>query len=198
DIPSCLAQIGYSLTTLSDDMLSKDDLSKYQAIVTGIRAYNTNERLQIHYNKLMAYIQNGGNLIVQYNTNNRIGPIGTKVGPYPFTISRDRVTDDDAEVRFINPKHSVMHFPNEITTKDFSAWVQERGIYFANDIDKNYETIFSMNDPKEKASEGSLIIGKYGKGNFVYSGLVFFRQLPAGVPGAYRLFSNLLALPKNQ
>lgn len=198
DVPSCLTQIGYSVTVLNDEMLSKEDLSKYQAIVTGVRAYNTNERLQIHYNKLMNYIQNGGNLIVQYNTNNRIGPVGTKVGPYPFTISRDRVTDDNAEVRFINPKHPVLHFPNEITSQDFNDWVQERGIYFASDIDKNYETIFSMNDPKEKASEGSLIIGKYGKGNFVYSGLVFFRQLPAGIPGAYRLFSNLIALPKNQ
>lgn len=198
DVANCLMQIGYSVTILTDELLGKEDLTKYSAIVTGIRAYNTNERLQIHYNKLMTYVQNGGNLIVQYNTNNRIGPVGTKLGPYPFNISRDRVTEDNAEVRFINPQHVVLNYPNSITQKDFEGWIQERGIYFANDIDKNYETIFSMNDAKEKTSEGSLIIGKYGKGNFVYTGLAFFRELPAGVSGAYRLFVNILSLPPNK
>jgi LmbE family N-acetylglucosaminyl deacetylase len=198
DVVACLKQIGYDVTLLTDELLSKENLSKYNCIITGVRAYNTNERLQIHYNKLMEYVKNGGNLIVQYNTNNRIGPVGTKVGPYPFTISRDRVTDDNAEVRFTNPKHVALNSPNIITQKDFEGWVQERGIYFATDIDKNYETIFSMNDPKEKASDGSLIIGKYGKGNFAYTGLVFFRELPAGVPGAYRLFINLISLPQNK
>lgn len=197
DIPTCLKQIGYTVVYLSDDMLSKDDLSVYGAIVTGIRAYNTNERLQVHYTKLMSYVEKGGNLVVQYNTNNRIGPVGSKIGPYPFTISRDRVTDDTAEVRFISPKHPALESPNKISNDDFSGWVQERGIYFATDIDIRYETIFSINDPNEKASEGSLLIGKYGKGNFVYSGLAFFRQLPAGVPGAYRVLSNLISLPKN-
>ena len=198
DVPTCLKQIGYDVTILTDELLAKENLSKYNCIVTGVRAYNTNERLQIYYTKLMDYVKNGGNLVVQYNTNSRIGPVGTKVGPYPFTISRDRVTDDNAEVRFTNPKHSVLNFPNIITQKDFDGWVQERGIYFASDIDKNYETIFSINDPDEKASEGSLIVGKYGKGNFVYTGLVFFRELPAGVPGAYRLFANLLSIPDNK
>ncbi|MEO8760479.1 MAG: PIG-L family deacetylase [Bacteroidia bacterium] len=198
DVVACLKQIGYDVTLLTDELLSKENLSKYNCIITGVRAYNTNQRLQIHYNKLMEYVKNGGNLIVQYNTNNRIGPVGTKVGPYPFTISRDRVTDDNAEVRFTNPKQVALNSPNIITQKDFEGWVQERGIYFATDIDKNYETIFSMNDPKEKASEGSLIIGKYGKGNFVYTGIVFFRELPAGVPGAYRLFANLISLPQNK
>ena len=198
DVVACLKQIGYDVTLLTDELLSKENLSKYNCIITGVRAYNTNERLQIHYNKLMEYVKNGGNLVVQYNTNSRIGPVGTKVGPYPFTISRDRVTDDNAEVRFTNAKHVVLNAPNVITQKDFEGWVQERGIYFATDIDKNYETIFSMNDPKEKASEGSLIIGKYGKGNFVYTGLVFFRELPAGIPGAYRLFANLISLPQNK
>jgi LmbE family N-acetylglucosaminyl deacetylase len=198
DVVACLKQIGYDVTILTDELLSKENLSKYNCIITGVRAYNTNERLQIHYNKLMEYVKNGGNLLVQYNTNNRIGPVGTKVGPYPFTISRDRVTDDNAEVRFTNPKHIVLNSPNIITQKDFEAWIQERGIYFATDIDKNYETVFSMNDPKEKASDGSLIIGKYGKGNFVYTGLVFFRELPAGIPGAYRLFTNLISLPANK
>lgn len=197
DVPGCLKQIGYTVTILSDDLLSKEDLSKYDAIVSGVRAYNTNERLQVHYSKLMDYVQNGGNLIVQYNTNSRIGPVLAKIGPYPFTISRDRVTDENAEIRIINEKATVLNYPNHIVKKDFEGWIQERGIYFATDQDKNYETVFSMNDAGEKASEGSLLIGKYGKGNFVYTGLAFFRELPAGVPGAYRLFVNLLNLPQN-
>lgn len=195
DIPACLKQVGYNVTMLTDEMLTHSDLSKYNAIVTGIRAYNTNDRLQVHYTKLMAYVNNGGNLIVQYNTNSRVGPLLTKIGPYPFTISRDRVTDETAEVRMINTQHSILNYPNKISNADFEGWKQERGIYFATELDKNYETIFSMNDPGEKTHEGSLIVAKYGKGNFVYTGLAFFRELPAGVPGAYRLFVNLLSLP---
>lgn len=198
DIPSSLQQAGFNVTVLNDDALLKEDLSRYNAIVTGIRAYNTNDRLQVHYSKLMEYVNAGGNLVVQYNTNNRIGPVLAKMGPYPFTISRDRVTDEKATVRFLNEKHPALNYPNQITPADFDGWVQERGIYFATEVDKNYESVFSMNDPEEKASDGSLIVAKYGKGNFVYTGLAFFRELPAGVPGAYRLFVNLLSLPKNK
>lgn len=198
DVATCLKQIGYNVTLLTDELLTGSNLSEYSSIITGVRAYNTNNRLQIHHAKLMDYVKNGGNLIVQYNTNSRVGPMLSKIGPYPFTISRNRVTDEKSEVRFLNAKHPVLNFPNVITPKDFEGWIQERGIYFAEELDKNYETIFSMNDPKEKALEGSLIIGKYGKGNFVYTGLVFFRELPAGVPGAYRLFVNLLSLPQNK
>ena len=198
EVPNCLKQLGYNITILTDELLTKGNLSNYDAIVTGVRAYNTNSRLQVNYNKLMEYVEKGGNLVVQYNTNNRIGPVLAKIGPYPFTISRDRVTNEKGEVRFINPTHPILNFPNTITNKDFDGWVQERGIYFAADLDKNYETIFSMNDPNEKANEGSLIVTKYGKGNFVYTGLAFFRELPAGVPGAYRLFANLLNLPSSK
>jgi LmbE family N-acetylglucosaminyl deacetylase len=198
DVPACLKQIGYKVTLLTDELLLNEDLNKYSAIVTGVRAYNTNDRLQVYYPKLMEYVKNGGNLLVQYNTNSRIGPVLAKIGPYPFTISRDRVTNEKAEVKFTNEKHAALNFPNHITAADFENWVQERGIYFATEIDKQYETIFTMNDPGEKSSDGSLIITKYGKGNFVYTGLVFFRQLPAGNPGAYRLFVNLLSLPPNK
>lgn len=198
DVPAALKQIGYNVTVLTDELLSNENLSKYNAIVSGVRAYNTNDRLQVHYTKLMGYVKNGGNLIVQYNTNNRIGPVVAKIGPYPFTISRDRVTNEKAEVTFSNTKHSALNFPNVISQKDFDGWIQERGIYFATEIDKQYETVLTMNDPNEKASDGSLIIGKCGKGNFVYTGLVFFRELPAGIPGAYRLFVNLLSLPENK
>ncbi len=198
EIPACLKQVGYDVTILTDEMIGTQNLSRYSAIVTGIRAYNTNNRLQLHYDKLMDYIKQGGNLIVQYNTNSRIGPVQAKIGPYPFTISRERVTDEKAEVRFINAEHPALTFPNKITTKDFNGWIQERGIYFASELDKNYETILSLNDHGEKANEGNTIISKYGKGNFVYTGLAFFRELPAGIPGAYRLFVNLLSLPVNK
>lgn len=198
NVAACLTQIGYDVTLLTDELLAKEDLSVYSSIVTGVRAYNTNDRMPIYHEKLMAYVHQGGNLVVQYNTNNRIAPMETKIGPYPFTISRDRVTDDNAKVEFTNPKHPVLNTPNVITEKDFEGWVQERGIYFATELDSHYETVFSMNDPNEKPSNGSLIIAKHGKGNFVYTGLVFFRELPAGIPGAYRLFVNLLSLPQNK
>lgn len=197
DVAECLTQVGFNVTILTDELLAKENLSKYNAIVTGIRAYNTNERLPLFNEKLFEYVKNGGNLIVQYNTNSRAGALQAKIGMYPFTVSRDRVTDEKSEVKFLNPNHAALNTPNKITEKDFENWVQERGIYFATDIDKNYETILSMHDKGEKEHNGSLIIAKYGKGNFVYTGLAFFRELPAGVPGAYRLFVNLLNLPKN-
>lgn len=197
DVAACLKQIGYSVAILSDDQIDNADLSQYDAIVTGIRAYNTNAHLQTVYQKLMDYVKNGGNLVVQYNTNSRVGPVIAKVGPFPFTISRNRVTDEKAAVTFKNPSHPALNFPNTITAADFEGWVQERGIYFATELDPDYETVLSMNDPNEKPDDGSLIIAKYGKGNFVYTGLVFFRELPAGVPGAYRLLVNLISLPEN-
>ena len=150
EVPTCLKQLGYTLTSLTDELLVNENLSKYDAIVTGIRAYNTNERLQVHYPKLMDYVMNGGNLIVQYNTNSRVGPVPPKIGPYPFVISRDRVTNEKADVKFLNAQHPALNFPNKITSADFDGWIQERGIYFATDIDKKYETIFSMNDPRGK------------------------------------------------
>jgi len=199
NVVACLTQIGYDVTILTDEMLAKEDLSVYSAIVTGVRAYNTNDRLPVYYDRLMEYVKQGGNLLVQYNTNSFAGPLaGTKIGPYPFKISRDRVTDDNAEVTFTNPQHPVLNTPNAITEKDFEGWVQERGIYFATEVDEHYETVLTMHDPNEPAHSGSLIISKYGKGNFVYTGLVFFRELPAGIPGAYRLFVNLMSLPQNK
>ncbi len=197
DVVSCLRQVGYRVTILTDELLDKGKLSDYDAIVSGIRAYNTNDRLQVYYSRLMDYVKQGGNLVVQYNTNNRIGPLLAKIGPYPFTISRDRVTDEQAEVRILKPQHPAFLYPHKIDANDFKDWVQERGIYFATELDSSYETLLSMNDPKEKPHEGSLIVAPYGRGNFVYTGLVFFRELPAGVPGAYRLFVNLLSLPKH-
>jgi len=198
DVAACLKQIGYTVTILTDELLDKGNLKQFNAIVTGIRAYNTNDRLQVYYPTLMKYVEQGGNLIVQYNTNNRIGPLLAKIGPYPFAISRDRVTDELAEVKILQAKSPVFTYPNKIDSTDFNGWIQERGIYFATDLDPKYETVLSMHDKNEKPSEGSLIVAKYGKGNFVYTGLVFFRELPAGVPGAYRLFVNILSIPQNK
>lgn len=198
DIPSVLQQIGYDVTILDESLLSSRDLSRFDAIVTGIRAFNTNEWLIAYQSKLLNYVEEGGNLLIQYNTNNRLGPLETTFAPYPFTITRNRVTDESATVKFDDPASKALNYPNKISQTDFENWVQERGIYFAGDIDPRYQTPLLMNDPGEDPQSGSLIIGPYGKGNFIYTGLSFFRELPAGVPGAYRLFVNLLSLPENE
>lgn len=198
DVANSLRLVGYKVVELTDDILANEDLSKYGAIITGIRAYNTNERLFQFNAKINQYINNGGNFIVQYNTNSRVGPFAGKIGPYDFTITRNRVTDETANVKFPLPEHKALTYPNKISDIDFQNWVQERGIYFATELDPNFEAVLEMADPKEEAQNGSLVIAKYGKGNFIYTGLSFFRELPAGVPGAYRLFVNLISLPKNE
>jgi LmbE family N-acetylglucosaminyl deacetylase len=197
-IPEALEQMGYEVTILGDKELSKNNIAQFDAIIAGVRAYNTDEWLNNHYDALMKYVNDGGNLIVQYNTSTQIGPIRAKIGPYNFDITRTRVTDENAIVKFLNPEDSVLNFPNKITADDFKDWVQERSIYHAAKWDKNFKTIFSMNDPGEDPDEGSLIIAKYGKGFFTYTGLVFYRELPAGVPGAYRLMANLIALNRKK
>jgi LmbE family N-acetylglucosaminyl deacetylase len=197
EIPASLSRIGYTVTTLTDQQIASTDLSGYDAIVTGVRAFNVNPKLQQYHTQLMNYVKNGGNLIVQYNTNSRLGPMTAQPGPYPITLTQQRVTDENSNVQFVYKDNPSLNTPNKITPKDFEGWVQERGIYFATDIDEHYVTPLSMNDPNENPNFGSLLIAKYGKGNFVYTGIAFFRQLPAGNPGAYRLFVNLLSLPKN-
>jgi LmbE family N-acetylglucosaminyl deacetylase len=193
-IPASLRNIGYTVEELTDEQIDNSDLSKYDAIVVGVRAYNTNDRMSFHYTKLMKYVENGGNLIVQYNTANNISSISSDIGPYPFALSRDRVTVEESPVTFLDPSHAALTTPNKITQKDFEGWIQERGLYFAKDWDSKYVAPLEMNEPNEKPNKGSLIIVPYGKGNFVYTGISFFRELPAGVPGAYRLFVNLLSL----
>jgi LmbE family N-acetylglucosaminyl deacetylase len=195
-VPEALEQMGYDVTILGDKELSRNDLQQYDAIITGVRAYNTNELMNNYYDKLMKYIYDGGNLIVQYNRNNQEL---AKMSPYPFRISGARITDENADVNFLNPNHPVLNFPNKITQDDFKGWIQERSIYHATGFDRSkFETIFSMHDPGERDDDGSLIIAKYGKGVFVYTGLVFFRELPAGVPGAYRLMANIIALNRKK
>lgn len=146
----------------------------------------------------MKYVSDGGNLIVQYNTSNQIGPVRSKIGPFEFNITRTRVTDENAAVTFLKPEHPVFNFPNKLTGDDFKDWRQERSIYHGSDTSGKFEKLISMADPGEKSDDGSLLVAKYGKGYFTYTGIVFFRQLPAGVPGAYRLLANLIALNKKK
>ena len=191
-VPDVLAAMGYTVVRLNEDMITNSGLQNLDAVITGVRAYDVHDWLKGKYGVLMDYIKNGGNLIVQYNRN--LGNDTTGIGPYPFGISNTRVTEEDAPVIFLQPSNPVLHFPNEISDKDFEGWIQERGIYFAQHIDPRYQAVFSMHDSGEAEQNGSLIVGKYGKGYFAYTGLVFFRELPAGIPGAYRLFANLIGL----
>lgn len=199
EVPAALQQMGCRVTILGPTELN-GNLSAYDAIVVGVRAYNTNSAMARYQPKLMEYVKNGGTMIVQYVT-----PVNSffrneaplpQLGPYPFTVVNERVTEEDAPMTFINPKHPLLNYPNKITDADFAGWIQERGIYFARDWDKAYEPIFSSHDQNEAPKEGSLIYAKYGKGHFMYTGLVFFRELPAGVPGAYRLFANMISAGK--
>jgi len=197
-VPEALLAMGYKVVTLSESDIKAANLKQFDAIVTGVRAYNTNEWMNNVYSELMQYVNDGGVLLVQYNTSTRIGPVVAKIAPYPFSISRNRITDEEAKVNFLIPDHPALNYPNKITDKDFEGWIQERSIYHAEKADTAYRSILSMKDPGEKENDGSLIIANYGKGRFVYTGLVFFRELPAGVPGAYRLFANLIANNRNK
>ena len=197
-VPEALEQMGFEVTLLTNKELSRNNLNQFDAIITGVRTYNTNEWMNNYYDKLMKYVNDGGNLIVQYNTSNNIGPVRAKIGPYNFDITRNRVTDENAMVTLLRPDHPAFNFPNKITGDDFKGWIQERSIYHASDTSGKYEKLIGMADPGEKSDDGSLIVTRYGKGWFTYTGIVFFRELPAGVPGAYRLLANLIALNKKK
>ena len=194
DIPESLRQIGYSVKILSEPEITAKNLAQFSAVVLGIRAYNTQDRISNWLPELFAYVNEGGVVIAQYNT---LADLKTnQFGPYPLEISRDRVTDENAQVRVLAPDNPLMNIPNKITPKDFDGWVQERGLYFPNKWDSAWTPILSCNDPKEKPLDGGLLVAKSGKGFFVYTSYSWFRQLPAGVPGAYRLFANMLSLGK--
>ncbi|MBW7887086.1 MAG: PIG-L family deacetylase [Bacteroidetes bacterium] len=194
EVPSALEQIGYTVHFISDQELQTSDFQKYDVIIAGIRSYNTREQLRISLPRLLEYVKQGGTYLVQYQT--AIKGETDNIGPYPITLSRDRVTDETAVMNFLDSSQAILNSPNTISSDDFKNWVQERGLYFASQWDKNYSPVFSCADPNEKSSEGSLLYTKYGKGYFVFTGLAFFRQLPAGVEGAYRLFANLLSIGK--
>lgn len=194
DVPNALRQMGCKVKILDPSDMETASLAKFDAIVIGIRAYNTKDDLKFHQAKLLEYVQNGGTLISQYNTTGDL--VLDQLGPFPFKLSRTRVTDENAEIRFLLPDSPVLNTPNKLTARDFEGWVQERGLYFPGEWDKAFQAPLSTNDSGEKAADGSLLIAQYGKGHYVYTGLSFFRELPAGVPGAYRLFANLISLGK--
>ncbi|MFC5408397.1 PIG-L family deacetylase [Larkinella bovis] len=199
EVPAALRQIGCLVIPLTARELN-GDLSGFDAVVVGVRAYNTEEWLRYFQPKLMDYVKTGGTLVVQYVTPGgsfiQNGLKVNQIGPYPFTVGRDRVTEEDAKMTFLKPQHPLLNTPNKITDQDFTGWIQERGLYFAQDWDKAYYPIFSAHDTNEAAKDGSLIYCQHGKGHFMYTGLAFFRELPAGVPGAYRLFANLISVGK--
>lgn len=190
-IPESLMQIGYHVTRLTENQVINTDLAGFDAIIAGVRLYNINEQIGLMQPKLMNYVKNGGVYLVQYNVNNPLKLADP--GPYPFKLSGNRVTEEDAEVTLLDKQHPALTYPNQITAKDFDGWIQERGLYFAVDADPQYSPILGMHDTGEEMSKGSLLVASYGKGKFVYTSLAFFRELPAGVPGAYRLFVNLIA-----
>ncbi len=197
-VPADLVQMGYDIKLLGAADITDENLKQFDAIVTGVRAYDVDQFLNDKYDILMRYVNNGGNLVVQYNRSNLISSGKIKVGPYPFAITGTRVTDESADVHVLLPNSPALNYPNKIMPTDFEGWVQERSIYQADHPDAHYEAPIGMHDPNEAESTGSLIIAKYGKGNFVYTGIVFFRELPAGVSGAYKLMANLIALPLNK
>ena len=193
-IPESLKQIGFELTQLSEQQVLNGDLAHFDAIVTGVRLYNINAQINAMQPKLMKYVENGGVLLVQYNVNSPLKL--DHIGPYPFRLTTERVTEEDAAVHVLAPNHPALNYPNKINQQDFEGWVQERGLYFAIDVDAKYIPILGMHDTGDTEKSGSLLVADYGKGKFVYTSLSFFRQLPAGVPGAYRLFINLLSKKK--
>ena len=194
EIPESLRQIGYDVTLLDPNDLSLGTLEKYDAVVTGVRAYNTLDELKFGAQDLLKYSENGGTLIIQYNTRHRMKT--EDFAPFPIKLSRDRVTVEEAEVRLLKPDHEVLNFPNKITTKDFDGWIQERGLYFPSEWDEKYDAILSSNDPGETPKDGGLLVAKHGEGYFIYTGYSWFRELPAGVPGAFRIFANMISIGK--
>lgn len=196
-VPEALEQLGYTVTFLEEKDITPGALKNFDVIVVGIRAYNIHEWLNSAYETLMDYVKNGGTMVVQYNTNSFVGPVrSNRIGPYNFSITNGRVTDEESAVQFVDPASPILNWPNKITEQDFKGWVQERGIYFADKWAPEFKPVLGMRDPGETEDRlGSTLVASYGKGRFVYTGLALFRQLPAAVGGSYRLFANIIANP---
>ncbi|MFL6256599.1 MAG: PIG-L family deacetylase [Pyrinomonadaceae bacterium] len=195
EVPEALRQVGYDVTLLSDEDLETADLSRFDAVVTGVRAYNTRAALRQQQKRLLEYVERGGTLVVQYNTPDRTLE-GAQLGPFPFRVTQDRVTDETAELTPLAPSDALLNSPNKITAADFDGWVQERGLYFASEWDAHYTPLFASHDPGAPDLKGSTLVARVGRGTYVFTALAFFRQLPAGVPGAYRLFVNMISAGK--
>ncbi|TMM57590.1 PIG-L family deacetylase [Maribacter algarum] len=198
DVPTSLKQIGYNVVTVDPNSIQAGSLDKFDAIVVGIRGYNVVKELQFKQRFILDYVKDGGNLIVQYNTSGRWDKQFNNIAPFDLKLSRDRVTDENSEVKILAKDHALVNFPNVIEEKDFEGWVQERGLYFPNEWSNDFTPILSMKDNGESAKKGSLLVAPYGKGNYIYTGLSFFRELPSGVSGAYKLFANMLSIGKEK
>ncbi len=195
-IPEYLRQLGYNVQLLSDSDIDDMNLDRFDAIVMGVRAYNTRNRLSVDQLKLMNYVKDGGTLVVQYNTSFDL--VVDNIGPFPLTLSHDRITVEEVPITFVNPALPLLNYPNKISRADFEGWVQERGLYFANKWDPKYQAVLSGNDPGEKPLEGGMLYADFGKGVYIYSGYSWFRQIPAGVPGAFRIFVNMISARQNE
>ena len=198
EVPGALRQLGCEVELLTDSDLAGQDLARFDAIVTGVRAYNVRADLRANQQRLLDYVQNGGALIVQYNVSDYGGATQAleRIGPYPLAVGRDRVSVEDAPVSLPDPNSPLLQQPNRIAPADFSGWVQERGLYFASSWDPRYRTLLESHDPGEPPHTGGVLWTRYGKGVYVFTAYSWFRQLPAGVPGALRLFANLLSAAK--
>ncbi len=194
EIPKSLQQMGYQVEIIKPENISAERLNPFDVVITGIRAYNVVNALAYKQKTLLDFVKNGKTMIVQYNTLDDL--VSKEMSPYPLKISRDRVTEEDAEVRFLAPNHPILNYPNKITAEDFKGWKQEQGLYYPSEWDSAFTSILSANDTGEKPKDGALLVAKYGKGNYIYTGLSFFRELPEGVPGAFRLIANMIAIGK--
>ena len=192
EVAKNLENLDFNITLLNPNEITLENLNKFDAVILGIRAFNVVEELKYKNKILFDYVQSGGNLIVQYNTTNNL--VTNEIAPYNLKISRDRVTNENAPVTFLNTSHQVLNKPNKITTEDFKNWVQEQGLYYPSEWSNEFIPILASNDTSETTKKGALLIAKYGKGNYIYTGLSFFRELPEGVSGAYRLLANIIAL----
>ncbi len=193
EVATSLSQMGYDVQILNPADISKESLSKFNVIITGIRAYNTISELGLKQNLLLDFVHSGKTMIVQYNTLGKL--VTDKIAPFPLTISKDRVTDENAKVTFLAPQHSILNFPNKITSKDFEGWTQEQGLYYPSKWDKAFTPIISAHDKGESPKDGAILVAKYGKGQYIYTGISFFRELPAGVSGAFKLMANMISIP---
>jgi hypothetical protein len=192
EVPNSLTQMGYKVTLLNPEDISPEKLTNFDVVITGIRAYNTVQALANKQNILFDFVKGGKTMLVQYNNPNDL--VIENIAPFPMKISRDRVTEENAEVRFLAPNHPVLNSPNKITAKDFEGWKQEQGLYYPSEFDKAFTPILSSNDKGETPKNGALLIAPYGKGYYIYTGLSFFRELPEGISGAYKLLSNMISL----
>jgi hypothetical protein len=216
EMPGALRQLGLDVTLLGQSDLDQGDLSRFDAIVAGVRAYNVRSDIRANQPRLLDYVKNGGTYVVQYQTGDspdptaprgqqqppnifnqpQSAPVTTNLGPYPFAVpggNKYRITVEESPLKFPNQDSPLLQYPNHINPKDFDGWVQERGVYFAVQWDPHYQTVLSSQDPGEPPMEGGQIWTRYGKGVYIFTAYSWFRQLPAGVPGAYRLFANLLS-----